>query len=96
MVSDGRVVASGTVQEVVDGGKAAVVAGDDWVATFDALQRAGLPAVLVGSTLRVPGAGVVEVRRALAGRPAEVREEPVTLEERFLQLSLPPERAVRP
>ncbi|HET6966313.1 MAG TPA: ABC transporter ATP-binding protein [Acidimicrobiales bacterium] len=89
VMAEGRVVASGTVEEVVDGGTAVVVVAREWVDAFEALQRSGLPAVLVGSTLRLAGVGPDDVRRSLAGLDAEVREAPVTLEERFLELAGP-------
>jgi hypothetical protein len=70
----------------VAGSRVAVVEGDDWAAAFSLLGAAGLHGALVGRSVRVLGAGVDEVRRALGDLPVEVREAPATLEERFFEL----------
>lgn len=88
VMADGVVVAEGTLARIVGDATTTIVETDEWAPAFDALERAGLPAALVGRTLRVPGTTPEHVRRALGGRPAGVTVEKATLEERFLQLTL--------
>jgi len=73
-----------------------VVETGSWAQAFDALEAAGLPAALVGRTLRVPGASPAEVRRALGPVEASVTGAPATLEERFFELVLSSSRAREP
>ncbi len=87
VMADGRVVAEGTVEEIVGDARVAVVEAKEWARAFDAIERSGLFAALVGTTLRVPSASVSDVRRALGDVAANVMEAPATLEERFLELS---------
>jgi ABC-2 type transport system ATP-binding protein len=87
VMAAGRVVAQGTVADIVGDARVTIVDSADWAAAFDAIEAAGLPAALVGRTLRVPGAGPDAVRAALSGVEGQVREGPATLEERFLELS---------
>jgi ABC-2 type transport system ATP-binding protein/ribosome-dependent ATPase len=93
VMADGRVVAEGTVAEIVGAARVVVIETDAWAAAFEAIEAAGLAAALVGRTLRVPGAEPALVRRALGRLPVRVREAPATLEERFLELALAGERA---
>ena len=72
-----------------------VVDAPDWVAAFDALDAPGLHAALVGRTLRVP-AEPQDVRRALGPIPAAVHRAPMTLAERFVELSTAGTAEVRP
>ena len=65
-----------------------MVESDAWAEAFGALEAAGLPAALVGRSLRVPGAAPDAVRRALGDLPATVTSAPATLEERFFELTL--------
>jgi ABC-type multidrug transport system ATPase subunit len=88
IMAAGRVVARGTVPEIVGDAQVSVVESGAWAEAFGALEAAGLPAALVGRTLRVPGAAPDEVRRALGELPATVTSAPATLEERFFQLTL--------
>lgn len=88
VMAGGRVVAAGTPGEVTGHGRVTVVESDSWASAFGALEAAGLPAALVGRTLRVPGAAPADVRRALGGQPARVYDAPATLEESFFQLTL--------
>ena len=85
----GRVVAQGTVAEIVGDRTAVAVRCARWETAFAALQRAGLGAALVGATLRVPGGEAGGVRAALeaAGLTAELRVVPATLEETFVSLA---------
>jgi len=89
IMADGRVVAEGSAAEITGGRRVCVVEADSWAAALDALEAAGLPAALAGRTLRVPGASLAEVRRALGSLPARVSEAAATLEERFFELTLP-------
>ena len=88
VMADGRVVAAGTAAQIVGGAKVSVVETGSWAAAFAALEAAGLPATLVGRTLRVPGADPADVRRALGPVEASVTAAPATLEERFFELTL--------
>ncbi len=86
LMSRGRVVGRGSEAEVVGAARAVVVRGGDWAQAFSALEAAGLAASLVGRDVRVPGAGLDAVRRALAaaGVAAAVETAPATLEEAML------------
>ncbi len=88
VMADGAVVAEGSVAEIVGEARVVVVRTEGWERAFDALERAGLSAALVGRTLRVPGATSSAVERALGDVPAEIDEANATLEERFLELTL--------
>ena len=88
IMAAGRVVARGTVPDIVGDAQVSVVESGAWAEAFGALEAAGLPAALVGRTLRVPGAVPDAVRRALGGLPATVMSAPATLEERFFELTL--------
>lgn len=83
VLSRGRVVATGTVDDVVGGREAVVVRTRDWQAAFAALDAAGLPVMLDGRAARVAGTPVASVRRALAtaGVAATCDVVPATLEE---------------
>ena len=96
VMADGRVVAEGTAGQIVGDARVTVVETGSWAAAFDALEAAGLPAALVGRSLRVPGAGPAEVRRALGPVEASVTGAPATLEERFFELVLSSSRAGEP
>jgi ABC-2 type transport system ATP-binding protein len=86
VLASGRVVAEGTAAGIVGGSRTAVVRAADWAAALRRLEEAGLRPVLSGQTLRVPDRPAADVVRALAGLPAQVAEEPATLEERFFGL----------
>ena len=96
VMADGRVVAEGTAGQIIGGARVSVVETASWAAAFDALEAGGLPAALVGRTLRVPGADPAEVRRALGPVEASVTGAPATLEERFFELTLSSSRAREP
>jgi ABC-type multidrug transport system ATPase subunit len=89
VMAQGRVVAEGDVAAIVGSARVTVAETPDWPGAFDAIERAGSVAALVGRTLRVPGAPPDEVRRMLGEIPANVYEAAATLEERFLQLTQP-------
>jgi ABC-2 type transport system ATP-binding protein/ribosome-dependent ATPase len=88
VMADGRVVAGGTAGQIIGDARVSVVETASWAAAFAALEAAGLPATLVGRTLRVPGADPADVRRALGPVEARVTVAPATLEERFFELTL--------
>jgi ABC-2 type transport system ATP-binding protein len=88
VMADGRVVAEGTAGQIIGDARVCVVETGSWAAAFAALEAAGLPATLVGRTLRVPGADPAAVRRALGPVEASVTIAPATLEERFFELTL--------
>ena len=88
VMADGRVVADGTVAEIVGDTRVAVVRTDEWERAFAALETAGMSAALVGRTLRVPRVAPAAVEGALGDVPARVDEAAATLEERFLELTL--------
>jgi ABC-2 type transport system ATP-binding protein len=89
VMAAGRVVAAGGAAEIVGDGSAVEVSAKRWEAAFTALDRAGLPAALVGRRLRVPDADPRRVGAVLeaAGVEAGVRAVPATLEETFVTLS---------
>jgi ABC-type multidrug transport system ATPase subunit len=93
VMAQGRVVAEGDVAAIVGSARVTVAETPDWPAAFDAIERAGSAAALVGRTLRIPGASPDEVRRMLGEIPAKVYETAATLEERFLQLTQPAQPA---
>ncbi len=96
VMADGRVVAEGTAGQIVGDARVTVVETGSWARAFAALEAAGLPAALVGRTLRVPGAEPADVRRALGPIEASVTGAPATLEERFFELTLTSSRAEAP
>ncbi|WP_278236447.1 ABC transporter ATP-binding protein [Isoptericola sp. AK164] len=83
IMSRGRGVARGTVDDITASSRTAVVRAEDWAAAFAALDDAELPVVLAGRTSRVAGTDPGDVRAVLdaAGVDAEVTAEPATLEE---------------
>ncbi|HZD69948.1 MAG TPA: ABC transporter ATP-binding protein [Actinomycetes bacterium] len=89
VMAAGRVVAAGGIADIVGQATTVEVRPERWEAAFTALDRAGLPAALVGRRLRVPDADPRRVAAALgaAGVGAEVHLVPATLEETFVALS---------
>jgi ABC-2 type transport system ATP-binding protein len=88
VMADGVLVADGTVERIVGDARVVAVDADDWALAFDAIERAGMRAALVGTTLRVPGTSASHVRSVLGDVEAKVSESAATLEERFLALTL--------
>lgn len=88
VMADGRVVAEGTIAEIVGDARVTVVETANWADAFARLEAAGLQAALVGRTLRVPRTSAPTVASALGDLPARVTEAPATLEERFFELTL--------
>jgi ABC-2 type transport system ATP-binding protein len=89
VLAAGRVVAAGSLAEIVGDATAAEVRTPSWEAAFTALDLASLPVSLVGRTLRVPGNHAAAVARVLAdaGVPAEVGSVPASFEETFVVLA---------
>jgi ABC-2 type transport system ATP-binding protein len=89
VLAAGRVVAAGSLAEIVGDATAAEVRSPIWEAAFTALDLAALPVSLVGRTLRVPGNDPAGVARVLAdaGVPAEVGSVPASFEETFVVLA---------
>jgi ABC-2 type transport system ATP-binding protein len=89
MLASGRVVAEGTMDEVVGGARAVEVRTGRWEPAFVALDGAGLNVSLVGKTLRVPGADRDTVGRLLAGAgvDADLGMVPASFEEAFVVLA---------
>ncbi|MDQ3972870.1 MAG: ABC transporter ATP-binding protein [Actinomycetota bacterium] len=85
----GRVVAQGTVQEIVGAARVVRVRSDRWEDAFHGLDRAGFRLGLVGRSLRVVQASADAVRAALAsaGIPAQIDEVPASFEEAFVLLA---------
>ncbi len=85
----GRIVAQGTLAEIVGEGTTIAVEAERWDDAYAALEAAGLPAALVGRELRVAGADAARVREALEARrvPARVSVVPATFEETFVRLA---------
>jgi ABC-2 type transport system ATP-binding protein len=88
VMAAGRVVAAGTVDEIIGGTTVIRVDSEAWAAAFAAIDRAGMRAALIGRGLRVPGAARHEVEQALGDVPAQVTEATATLEERFFELTI--------
>lgn len=91
LMSDGALVASGSEAEVIGDTRAVHVDADEWAAAFAALQKAGFPVSLAGTSVRVLSATEAQVRAALtdAGVAANVRTVDATLEERMLAIARP-------
>jgi ABC-2 type transport system ATP-binding protein len=87
IMADGRVVAEGTVPEIIGDARVTVVAAPSWAGAFGALEESGMQVSLAGRSLRVPGAPPEAVRRALGDPEVRVSSAPATLEERFFQLA---------
>ncbi len=89
VMADGRVVATGHAAAIVGASSVTVVETPDWANAFDAIERCGLAAALVGRSLRVPGASPARVGEILGAIQAKIYARPATLEERFLELTQP-------
>lgn len=86
----GRLVLSGTMEDLLDDRETVVVAVDDWASAFARLDRA-FPAVAVsGHRIRIPDATVGEVTGALDGMDAEVSVAASTFDEVFVSLGRRP------
>jgi ABC-2 type transport system ATP-binding protein len=88
VMTNGRVVAEGSVPHIVGDSRVTVVETAQWARAFTLIEQSGQIVALVGRTLRVPDRKPQDVSRLLDAVPARLREAPATLEERFLQLTL--------
>ena len=97
VMSQGVVVASGTIVDIIAGAKTVVVESDRWDAAFDALDSLDAPLALIGRDLRLPGSEVEDVQRVLteSGVDADVRLADATFEEVFASLVMRPREGVR-
>jgi ABC-type multidrug transport system ATPase subunit len=91
VMATGRVVAAGTLTEVIGDATTVVVRGTDAPATLTALERAGMLPTLAAGGVAVPAVRLDEVLAAvedagLAGDGTAVVTRPSTLEERFVEL----------
>lgn len=89
MMSAGRVVAAGRLEDVVAGGTAVTIATDEWQQVSEMLIRSGLAANVTATGVRIPDGDPEHVGRLLAdaGVTASVGVDGATLEETFVRLS---------
>jgi ABC-type multidrug transport system ATPase subunit len=95
VMANGRVVASGTIAQVIGGAKAVRVDTERWQDAFSVLDDAGMPIALIGRSIRVPAGDPIEVHAALstAGIAARTDVVPASLEEAFVLLTSSPRGA---
>jgi ABC-type multidrug transport system ATPase subunit len=86
LLSAGRAVASGTVDEIIAGQTTIEVAPADPAAAMAMLGQAGLPVLPTGRHLRLPGVTTSSVRSILGG-DVGLTESRSTLEEAFMSLA---------
>jgi ABC-2 type transport system ATP-binding protein/ribosome-dependent ATPase len=88
LMSTGRLVAAGTVEDIVDGTTAVSVASDDWSAVFEILSHDGFALDLDGREVRVIDPDEARLREVLARHDidATLRPVPATIEERMTML----------
>lgn len=88
VLSNGRLVASGTVEDVLRDRKVIEIETDNWASAFAAVDRPGRALRLAGRIVRVLGVHADQLRSELdhAGVPAEIRTAPATLEEVLIEL----------
>jgi ABC-2 type transport system ATP-binding protein len=89
VLAAGRVVAGGTVDQIIGDATTVAVRGARWEDAYAACEAAGMPVALVGTDLRVPAGDPDRVREALrsAGVHADVERTRATLEEAFVLLA---------
>ncbi|HSJ85503.1 MAG TPA: ABC transporter ATP-binding protein [Acidimicrobiia bacterium] len=86
LLSAGRAVASGTVDEILAGQTTIEIAPADPAAALATLGQAGLPVLPTGPHLRLPGVTIDSVRSILGG-DVGLTESRSTLEEAFMSLA---------
>ncbi|WP_395244423.1 ATP-binding cassette domain-containing protein [Agromyces sp. MMS24-K17] len=91
LLSRGRLLGVGSVDDLTAGTTAVLVRSDAWQQAFTALGDAGLPTMLTGRDIRVAGVPPEEVRATLdaAGVGASVAVVAPTLEETMVLLDRP-------
>lgn len=89
VMAAGRVVAAGSMDEVIGEAKTVEVRPTRWAEAYEVLDRAGIPAALVGTALRVARGELESVREALhrGGVEASAELVPATFEETFVALT---------
>ena len=87
VMAAGRMVAAGTTDKIIGAERTVVLRTAQWAAALRRLEASGLRAVLSGPVLRVPATPAARVAEALGDLPANLSEEPATLEERFFELA---------
>ena len=89
LMSDGRLVAQGSEQDIVDGTRTVAVHADDWARLFEVLSTAGMAVNPAGRDVRVIDPDEEQLRAALeqAGITATVTEVAPTIEERMTMLA---------
>ena len=96
IMADGRVLAQGTLEEVVGGHRVVEVAGADWHEAFAALDHAGLFVQARGEVLRVADSPRGARGAGGAGVSRSCREVPANLEETFVEASRPSRASAAP
>jgi ABC-2 type transport system ATP-binding protein/ribosome-dependent ATPase len=88
LMSHGRVVGDGSIEQIVGDRTTTAVMADDWARAFGELDRDGRLVTLAGRTIRVIGEGPHQVGRILqaAGIDADVTAVPSTLDETMVGL----------
>ncbi|GAA1564289.1 ATP-binding cassette domain-containing protein [Leucobacter aridicollis] len=92
ILGDGVVVAAGSVAEITAAQHSVAVIAERWDEAFARLDAGGVPVLLDGRTVRLPGADPRVVSEALSGIDAKVARVPATLDETMLLDSLRAER----
>ncbi len=89
LMSEGRLVATGTEADIVDGTRTVAVRGQDWARTFEVLTGAGFGVTLAGRDVRVVDPDPDALRSTLrdSGVEATLTEVPATIEERMTALA---------
>jgi ABC-2 type transport system ATP-binding protein len=89
LMSQARLVAQGSQEDIVGTTTALAVRTDDWARAFAVLNEAGEPVMLAGRDVRVADADADHVRDLLvaAGLSADVTAVPATIEERMMALA---------
>ncbi len=88
LMAAGRVVAAGTIADIVGDATTVEVEAERWDDAFRALDDAGLPTALSGRRVRVAGGDAERVAAALDARrvAAHLRVVPASFDEAFVEL----------
>lgn len=90
MMSMGKIVASGTEEDIVDGTIAIRVGTQDWQTAFDVLSDAGCLVMLDGTSVRVVDEDAGRIRELLSDAvdgPVQINVEAATIDERMAVLA---------
>jgi ABC-2 type transport system ATP-binding protein/ribosome-dependent ATPase len=90
MMSMGKIVASGTEEDIVDGTIAIRVGTQDWQTAFDVLSDAGCLVMLDGTSVRVVDEDAGRIRELLSDAvdgPVRIDIEAATIDERMAVLA---------